>query len=213
MSLFGLAISLQSFFSRARVAAITGTLVYFGTSFINVAVADKGIEPAEKNLASLLTPVAVNLGSAVLAQFETSGIGLRPDNIRMMYNNYSMGGCLVSMFISLLLFFWVGIYLDNTLPSAYGLRKGWCFCLTPSFWCSRRGDASRTRKMQVKDKDDENEANFETKYMDPTKFEPASRELAKQEQENKILKVSDLMKTFENGFKAVRGINVKMYNG
>jgi hypothetical protein len=34
MSLFGLCIFLQAFFSTARVAAITGTLIYFGTSFI-----------------------------------------------------------------------------------------------------------------------------------------------------------------------------------
>jgi len=40
LSLFGLAIFLQSFFSKARVAAIAGTLVYFGTSFINTAVGD-----------------------------------------------------------------------------------------------------------------------------------------------------------------------------
>jgi len=35
LSLFGLAVFLQSLFSRARVAAIAGTLIYFGTSFIN----------------------------------------------------------------------------------------------------------------------------------------------------------------------------------
>lgn len=40
LSLFGLAIFLQSFFFNARVAAIAGTLVYFGTSFINTAVGD-----------------------------------------------------------------------------------------------------------------------------------------------------------------------------
>ena len=40
MSLFGLCMLLQSFFLRARVAAITGTLIYFGTSFINAAVQD-----------------------------------------------------------------------------------------------------------------------------------------------------------------------------
>ena len=38
LSLFGLCILIQAFFSRARVAAITGTLIYFGTSFINTAV-------------------------------------------------------------------------------------------------------------------------------------------------------------------------------
>jgi ATP-binding cassette, subfamily A (ABC1), member 3 len=38
LSLFGLAVFLQAFFSKARVAAITGTLIYFGTSFIGVTV-------------------------------------------------------------------------------------------------------------------------------------------------------------------------------
>lgn len=35
ISLFGLCMLIQSFFSRARVAAITGTLLYFGSSFVN----------------------------------------------------------------------------------------------------------------------------------------------------------------------------------
>lgn len=38
LSLFGLAVFLQAFFSKARVAAIAGTLIYFGTSFIGVTV-------------------------------------------------------------------------------------------------------------------------------------------------------------------------------
>lgn len=67
LSLFGLAIFLQAFFSRARVAAIAGTLVYFGTSFINAAVADPSVKTGQKGLASLLTTVAVSLGSNCLA--------------------------------------------------------------------------------------------------------------------------------------------------
>ena len=39
------------------------------------------------------------------------------------------------------------------------------------------------------------------------------RQSIKLEAENKVLKVQDLRKTFENGFKAVNGLNVKMYNG
>jgi ATP-binding cassette subfamily A (ABC1) protein 3 len=35
----------------------------------------------------------------------------------------------------------------------------------------------------------------------------------KQEGEKKILYIEELKKTFSNGFKAVKGINVKMYNG
>jgi hypothetical protein len=59
ISLFGFCILLQSFFSNARVAAITGTLIYFGTSFIDNAVQDPQTSEGAKNLASLLSTVAV----------------------------------------------------------------------------------------------------------------------------------------------------------
>ena len=67
LSLFGLAVFLSSFFSRARVAAIAGTLVYFGTSFINVAVGDQSVGTRPKNLATLLTTVGVARASNNLA--------------------------------------------------------------------------------------------------------------------------------------------------
>lgn len=44
-------------------------------------------------------------------------------------------------------------------------------------------------------------------------FEPVSRDLANLEQESKILKIADLHKTYPNGFSAVKGLNVRMYNG
>jgi ABC-type uncharacterized transport system ATPase subunit len=49
--------------------------------------------------------------------------------------------------------------------------------------------------------------------MDRRNYEPVPKDLIKLEAENKVLKVQDLRKTFENGFKAVNGLNVKMYNG
>ena len=61
--------------------------------------------------------------------------------------------------------------------------------------------------------EEESDEFFEAKYMKKENFEPVARELHKQETEGKILKIEDLHKTFENGFKAVRGLNLKMYTG
>ena len=38
VSLFGFIILFQSFFSKARIGSIAGTLIYFGTSFIDNAI-------------------------------------------------------------------------------------------------------------------------------------------------------------------------------
>jgi ATP-binding cassette subfamily A (ABC1) protein 3 len=179
LSLFGLAVFLQSFFSRARVAAITGTLIYFGTSFINVVVQDPSVSAGPKSLASLLTTIAISRGCNNLGMFETSGTGLQVSNLRTQYQNYAMGTCFSAMIISLLLFFWVGIWLDNVLPSAYGLRKGWCFCLSPHFWCGRSKNQKVIRRNTVDAENGDDERYFEAKYMKKENYEPVSRDLVK----------------------------------
>jgi len=82
------------------------------------------------------------------------------------------------------LFFFIGIYLDNTLPHAYGLRKHWCFCLSPKFWCGRNKQLMKKRSprnsIDANDKGGDNEevdSFFEAKYMKRENFEPVSRDL------------------------------------
>jgi ATP-binding cassette subfamily A (ABC1) protein 3 len=60
--------------------------------------------------------------------------------------------------------------------------------------------------------DDEKQTAFETKYMDKSRYEGVPRVIAQRELEGKILKISDLKKTFDNGLKAVQGVNLKMYS-
>jgi ATP-binding cassette subfamily A (ABC1) protein 3 len=85
ISLFGLVVFLQAFFSKARVASIAGTLIYFGTSFINQAVRDESVNAGSKQVASLLSTVAVALGANNLGSFEESGIGITSTNVDTLY--------------------------------------------------------------------------------------------------------------------------------
>jgi hypothetical protein len=53
---------------------------------------------------------------------------------------------------------------------------------------------------------------FETKHMNPDFYEPVPAEIAKQAMQNKHLEIKDLFKVYGNGFKAVNGVNLKMYS-
>ena len=53
--------------------------------------------------------------------------------------------------------------------------------------------------------------NFDTQYLKEENFEPAPREIQQKEKHNAILKVANLRKVYDNGFKAVNGMNIKMY--
>ena len=57
----------------------------------------------------------------------------------------------------------------------------------------------------------ENTFQFETAKMNPDCYEKLGPEIEEREKANDLLKVMGLEKIYENGFKAVNGINVKMY--
>ena len=99
-----------------------------------------------------------------------------------MYANYRFVDSIIYMTISLVITFWVGIYFDNVLPSAYGLRKPWYFCFTKSYWFganqrntirihNKRSNASQS------DLEQNSIYDFETKYMKRENFEPPSNDL------------------------------------
>ena len=54
---------------------------------------------------------------------------------------------------------------------------------------------------------------FETKYIAKENFEAPDIADLESERLNKFLKISDLKKVFGNGFRAVDGINLRMYEG
>jgi hypothetical protein len=104
-----------------------------------------------------------------------------------------MASCFLAMVVSLGLFLSIGIWFDNILPSAFGLRKSFCFCCLPSYWCGR-GNSRKSEKTVKKGnavdvESPEDQTLFETKYMDRKNYEPVSKDLLKLEADNKVLKI------------------------
>ena len=69
-----------------------------------------------------------------MGAFEIAGLGIKYDNINVEIENYAFSYCLFMMVVSLAVFFIIGIYLENVLPTTYGLRKSFYFFLTKSYW-------------------------------------------------------------------------------
>ena len=71
--------------------------------------------------------------------------------------------------------------------------------------------------LQLKNKGEEQpeafDTKFETKYIRPQNFEPPDFAQLKKEQDLRFLKIQDLKKEYANGFRAVDGVNVRMYEG
>ena len=52
---------------------------------------------------------------------------------------------------------------------------------------------------------------LELKSLQPENYEPAQDEILRQETEEKYMRIENLVKTYPNGFKAVKGLNLKIY--
>lgn len=102
------------------------------------------------------------------------------------------------------------------MPKTYGNRKHPLFFLgIKSCSCKRKGVRTveqRPSNVSLKEEEAASPFAFETKYLKPECFEPADFEIRNKEMTSQILKVADLKKEYENGFKAVNGINLKMYS-
>jgi hypothetical protein len=62
------------------------------------------------------------------------------------------------------------------------------------------------RLVQQADNDD-----LEVRNLQPCNYEAVSAEIARQEIDDRYLRIENLQKTYDNGFYAVKGLNLKMY--
>ena len=213
-AIFGQIIFLQSMFSGSKYAGIVSTIIYFCGVLVDSVIKDGDVTKTQKILASLLPQVALMQGSAVFANYEGTGVGINHDTAHIEYGNFSFNLSLYMMAADFAIFFILGFYLDKVLPSEYGQRLNPCFCILPSYW--RRTDRRNPNQLD-EDNLDENLINdddntFETSQMPIENYEAPPLICKRLEATGDYLKIDNLQKTFSGGFRAVKGVNMKMYD-
>lgn len=205
---------ISTFFNRAKTAAIIGTLIYTAAFFPYLAVQNPSVTVVQKMLTSLCAPAAFALSLSVMSAGEQVGMGITFDNWIVQRDNYSFAIGLASLLVDTILYTVLGWYCENVLPSEFGVRRPFYFCLTRSYWCGSRRPARRTDELGapllMPDVAGDHGAT-ETAHIEPTP--PA---LSTLELDNKVIRMRGLRKTFDtpDGLKvAVKGLDMTMYEG
>ena len=211
MSLFGFGLFVGAFFSSGKTAAISGTMLFYLTSFLTEAVADRTISESVKNFCSIFPAVAVQLAGSNLLEFEGSGIGLNFDNASEEYLNYRFETCLYMMTISFFIFATLGLYLENVLPGAVGVRKPFYYPFTKQYWCD-----IKKKPKEENEEDEQRSSNRiansvdEDTQINPENFEEIPEYLQRKGDDNESIHIKNLKKRFGN-FLAINGLNGEMY--
>lgn len=138
-SLFGLLIITQSLFTRARAAAITTSLIYFGTSIFQQLINEPESTFTARMLCSLSPTVAMLQTVAVMTTFEASQVGSNSSNIFSEHNNFTVGHGLMMMAFDFVWISTLGLYLEQVMPKTFGSSKSVCFFASRNYWsCCRK---------------------------------------------------------------------------
>jgi len=197
LCLMALGFLVSVFFSKAKQANVTGFIICFLFSFVQT-FANKGTLASGKYLLMSLAPqTSLGLAATNMMTLEAVGLGLTKDTYNVDVANYRMTFHYWITFFDIVLFLVLGAYLDQVLPSEFGIRKHPLFCLMRS----KKSRSSRYNK----DGDSERltpNADF---------FEGVDPSLKAQDSLNESVMVQDLHKKFDSGKVAVDGVSFNLY--
>jgi len=137
MTIFSLSFFLQSLMNKTRVAIIMTVLLYFTMYFICAAVLQQDINKTVKLLLSVMPPTCLGFGLYTLTKFDSNQVNFGVDQLNINYNNFSVANMYIMFIVDILLFLFLGYYLENVLTQQFGIKKPYYFICTKNFWCRK----------------------------------------------------------------------------
>jgi ABC-type Na+ transport system ATPase subunit NatA len=133
-SAMALCVLLSTFFSRAKLAAAVGAVIFIATFFPYFSVNDRTKSDAAKAAASILSPVSFGLALDVVSQLEANGVGVGWKNLYQPIaagSNYSFGTAMGFLILDFFIYTFLALYLGNVLPQEFGVPLPWYYPCTP----------------------------------------------------------------------------------
>ena len=196
LAIFGFALLVASFFSKVRIAAIVGIMLFFVTYFVSENITVE--KEAYKVLLSFFPTSALNFGIKTLVEYEKSKEGLNYSNATEKIDNYRFSNSLLMLLLDFVLFTALSLYFDNILPSQNEVRKPPHYFLLRSYW---KGSCQSTSKMPMG-----------IKVEGMSNIEEISESLFAQEGRGECLKIEELSRAFGE-HRAVDNLSLTMYEG
>ena len=222
LDVFALIYFFQSFIDKTRIALVLSLVIYFIMYCASLACMFEKSSRALKIVLSLLPPVNLNLGILLMSKFEYHFRNFYDRDFLVYHTNYSLGLTYLMFVCDFFLFLFIGFYLHNVLPHDFGIRRPFYFLFTKEYWNNgtneekieeNKNSENKANKANVyyRKSDSEEKINDDFNlYDNPENFE--SEEIYKDKtRKDDILKIRNIVKIFEDGKKAVDGVNLNFY--
>lgn len=132
------------FFSKAKLAAACGGIIYFVTymPYVFISIQERGIGHENigfnfKTMASLFSTTAFGLGARYFALHEQNGIGVQWYNIAsspLENDTFNLAQVFKMLIVDTFLYAILVWYIEAIYPGVYGIPRPWYFPFQPSYW-------------------------------------------------------------------------------
>ncbi len=146
-SLFSFGYFISAFFDRARLASTAASILMLLTYFISLTVQSDSTPETRKQAACLVPSICLTLGAKIISTLESTAQGATNANIDVVIGNFTVQSAIVMLFVDTILYFILAVYLEQVLPSDYGIRQPWYFPILPSYWGCNCCSSSKKNKV------------------------------------------------------------------
>ena len=207
MNVFALAFFFQSFIDKTKVTLIISILVYFTMFFLCLLVADESSKYSLKIGLSVFPPITIYNAITLLAKFESHFRPFHHSDIFEKYTNYRIILMIAILTADIILYLFLGYYLQNVLPHDFGIRKPWYFIFKKICCCK-----NKKREYNVKAEDLKSSENDDIFGSLPVNENFQSEEIYKDMTHPKdTYRIRNLVKQFGDGKIAVNHVDLNFY--
>ena len=228
LDVFALVYFCQSFIDKTKISIVLTFIIYaIMYCMILTCIFEQSGGFHFKLFMSLIPAVNLNLSIALLFKFDYHFKKFYDRDFTIKHYNYSLSWAFIMYVVDFFIFLFLGYYFSNVLPHDYGIRKPWYFLFSPEYWCKKRKkkyysrkDKSKLEEFRTEEsktldeesrsyKKDKNAFRRINLYLNDSKFE--SEDIYEDKDENDVFEIRNIVKIFDDGKKAVNGVNLNFY--
>ena len=129
LTLYGWAFSIVSFLPTKRSSGIAATLLHVISFYLSFLIMDPSTPSGAQYSMSILPNVCMNqIVKQIFFYDLNTRDGLTWSTLSIQYENFSFRGGLLMLFADVIFWGVLGLYLDQVVPSQFGVAKPWNFC-------------------------------------------------------------------------------------
>lgn len=188
---------IQVFFTRAKIGMVISLLFFVVQYVVSFLVRNSDNPTFQLGLLGSISPHSAYssaLQMMVYAQSVEQPVNF--STLSTVLNNYAIGVSWISFILHIIFWSVLTWYLEQVFPNEWGAKEHPCFCFR--WMCKKR------REEDSKVHEEESEVRLEN----VEEVEPRFKEMNGEE----MIRIRGVNKEFDNGRKAVRDLNLNIYN-